>query len=186
MIIDMRLNPQSQKERSIKDVFQRMGLDPKWQDQIMNDFFRAEPAGLGDIGYWNGRFYIKDITLPEFMAEQIASRVKMEFREDKDLSGAFLLKSVKGEYHSGADSTYFKVDLFVEGRDYGAAEPGRLYDGALKAALKVAADVIHGYMFRGFSYIEIANQSDGKILRVSGDSLEKYRAKKLKFEEIGS
>jgi hypothetical protein len=56
MIIDMRLNPQSQKERAIKDVFQRMGLDPKWQDQVMNDFFRADPAGLGDIGYWNGRF----------------------------------------------------------------------------------------------------------------------------------
>ncbi len=184
MIIDVRLNPQSQKERSIKDVFQRMGLDPKWQDQIMNDFFRAEPAGLGDIGYWGGRFYIKDITLPEFMAEQIASRIKMEFRDDKGLSAAFALKSVKGYYSAGADKPYFKIEILAEGRNYGEAEPARIYDGALEAALKVAADVIHGYMFDGFNYIEIANQADGKILKVSGDSLEKYRAKKLKLEEM--
>ncbi len=184
MIIDMRLNPQSQKERSINDVFQRMGLDPKWQDQIMNDFFRAEPANLGDIGYWNDRFYIKDITLSEFLAEQIASRIKMEFREDKGLSGTFLLKSVRGAYYSGTDKSYFKIDLSAEGRNYGETEPRRLYDSALKAVLKVAAEVIHGYAFDGFDYIEIANQADGRNLKVSRDSLERYRTKKLKFEEI--
>ncbi|MBU0881577.1 MAG: hypothetical protein KJ994_03585 [Candidatus Omnitrophica bacterium] len=184
MIVDLRLNPQSQKERSIKDVFLRMGLDPKWQDQVMNDFFRAEPAGLGDIGYWGGSFYIKDITLPEFLAEQIASRIKMEFRADKALSAVFSLKSVKGYYNIAAGSSYFKVDLLAEGQSYGEADPGRLYDGAIKAALKVAADVIHGYAFDGFDYIEIINQADKRDLKVSRDSLEKYRTKKIKFEEM--
>lgn len=184
MIIDVRLNPQSQKERSIKDVFQKMSLDPKWQDQIMNDFFRAEPAGLGDIGYWGGRFYIKDITLPEFMAEQIAGRIKMEFRDDKSLSAAFSLKSVKGYYNTGADRPYFKIELLAEGRSHGDAAPGQLDDGAIEAALKVAAEVIHGYAFDGFKYVEVANQADGRNLKVSGDSLEKYRTKKLKLEEM--
>jgi len=117
MIIDMRLNPQSQKERSIKEVFQKMGLDPKWQDQVMNDFFRSEPAGLGDIGYWNGRFYIKDITLPEFLAEEIVDRVKIEFREDKALASGFTLKAIKGAYHALPDKPYFKIEFTAAPHD---------------------------------------------------------------------
>jgi len=184
MIVDMRLNPQSQKERSIKEVFQRMNLDPKWQDQVMNDFFRSEPTGLGDIGYWNGRFYIKDITLPEFIAEQIASRVKIEFRENKALSDAFLLKAVKGVYRAGADKPNFKIDFSAEPRSPREAGDASAYDDLFKAILKVASDVAHGYMFDGFDYIEIVNQAGGRDLKISRDLLEEYRTNKLKFEDI--
>ena len=184
MIIDMRLNPQSQKERSIKEIFQKMGLDPKWQDQVMNDFFRSDPTGLGDIGYWNGRFYIKDITLPEFLAEEIAGRVKIEFREDKALSAAFLLKAVKGAYHAHPDKPYFKIEFLTAPRALEETESERIYDDAIKAVLKVAVEVTHGYMFNAFDHIEIASEADGRDLKVSRDALEKYRAKKLKFEEI--
>jgi hypothetical protein len=184
MIVDMRLSPQSQKERSIKEVFQRMGLDPKWQDQVMNDFFRSEPTGLGDIGYWGGRFYIKNITLPEFLAEQIAGRVKMEFREVAALSEAFTLKAVKGAYYAGSDKPYFKIEFLAEPKASKAIEAERAYDNVSKAVLKVAAEVIHGYTFNDFNYIEIVNQADGKILKISGDALEKYRTNKLKFEEM--
>ncbi|MDD5436217.1 MAG: hypothetical protein PHX20_01600, partial [Candidatus Omnitrophica bacterium] len=41
MLIDKRINPQAKKEHAIKEVFERMGLDKKWQDAVMNDFFRA-------------------------------------------------------------------------------------------------------------------------------------------------
>ena len=180
MIVDMRLSPQSQKERSIKEVFQRMNLDQKWQDQVMNDFFRSEPAGMGDIGYWNGRFYIKDITLPEFLAEQIASRVKMEFRENKALSDEFLLKTVKGAYYAREYEPYFKIEFLAESRVYGESES----DGFFEAVLKVASEVIHGYGFEGFDYFEIYNQMDGRGLKISKDALEKYRMKIIKLEEI--
>ncbi|MFH1190150.1 MAG: hypothetical protein V1682_05600 [Candidatus Omnitrophota bacterium] len=185
MIIDMRLNPQSQKERSIKDVFQRMGLDPKWQDQVMNEFFRSEPASMGDIGYWNGRFYIKDIMLSEFLAEQIANRVKMEFRENKGLADSFMLKAVRGVYASEADGPCFKVDFLAEARGHDdGGKPGRPYDNAIRAILKVASEVTHGYAFNDFNCIEIINQADGKSLKVPRDPLEKLRTGKLKFEEM--
>lgn len=185
MIIDMRLNPQSQKERSIKEVFQKMGLDPKWQDQVMNDFFRSDPAGLGDIGYWNGRFYIKDITLPEFLAEEIAGRIKIEFRENRGLA-AFTLKAVRGTYYAGPEKADFKIEFLATPRDLQAAAPGEVYDDVIRAILKVANEVIHGYLFYDFDYIEIINQADGKSVKVSRDDLERYRTGKLKFEEIAS
>jgi len=180
MIVDMRLNPQSQKERSVKEIFQKMDLDPKWQDQVMNDFFRSEPTGVGDIGYWNGRFYIKDITLPEFLAEQIASRVKLEFREEKDLLDTVLLKSIKGMYYSKSGDSYFRIEFLVEPK-FGI---GQYSDVAFKAVLKVAAEVIHGYSFNEFSYIELSNQGDGKTVKVSKNALEEFRKKKLTIEEI--
>ena len=184
MIVDMRLNPQSQKERSIRDVFQRINIDPNWQDQVMNDFFRSEPTGLGDIGYWNGRFYIKDITLPEFMAEQIAGRVKMEFREEKKLSEEFLIKTVNASYNAGPDKPYFKVEFLADSKLSKDTEALRLYDNVLMRVLKVASEVTHGYMFDGFNYIEIINQADGRNVKISRDDLERYRTKKLKFEEM--
>lgn len=184
MIVDMRLNPQSQKERSIKEVFQRMNLDTKWQDQVMNDFFRSEPTGLGDIGYWNGRFYIKDITLPEFMAEQIVGRIKMEFREDKDLSEAFFLRNVKGDYAAGPGKPYFKIEFLAEPRGAGALQAGGRYNSAIAAILKVSNEVIHGYEFKNFDSIELVNQADGKSIKISKDDLEKYRKRKVKLEEI--
>ncbi|MCX5678794.1 MAG: hypothetical protein NTY76_06775 [Candidatus Omnitrophica bacterium] len=184
MIIDMRLNPQSQKERSIKEVFQKMGLDPKWQDQVMNDFFRSEPAGLGDIGYWNGRFYIKDITLPEFLAEEIVGRVKMEFRDDKTLAAGFTLKAIKGTYHALPDKPYFKIEFLAAPRDLKETEAAHIYDDFIKAILKVMLEVTHGYTFNAFDHIEIVNQADGRDLKISRDALEKYRTRKLKFEEM--
>lgn len=184
MIVDMRLNPQSQKERSIKEVFQRMNLDNKWQDQVMNDFFRSEPTGLGDIGYWNGRFYIKDITLPEFLSEQIVGRIKMEFREDKALSDGFFMRNVKGDYHPGPDKPYFKIEFLAEPKGPGALARDNRYDGAIEGILKVICEVMHGYEFGGFDHIELVNQADGQNIKISRDDLEKYRTKKLKFEEM--
>ena len=195
MLIDMRFSPQAQKERAIKDVFDKMSLDPKWQEQVMNDFFRSEPAGLGDIGYWNDRFYIKDIALPEFLAEQIASRIKFEFRDDKRLAELFLVKSTKGSFISRVAERTFKIEIYVDNKvviSYGSkstVEAGGLQtmvgsDEVFKAALKVANDVIHGYRFNDFDHVEITNQKDNSVLKVPRDKMDQYRLKKLKFEDL--
>ena len=184
ILIDVRLSPQSQKERSVKEVFQKMGLDQKWQDQVMNDFFRSEPAALGDIGYWNGRFYVKDITQPEYMAEQMASRVKIEFRENKALTDNFALKMSRGSYLSKGAERYFKLEILAEPRSFQNALNTDIADKVLQAAVRIAADVIHNYKFEDFNYIEIVNQSDSRVLTVSKGMLEDFRKNKLKFGEL--
>ncbi|MBI5124421.1 MAG: hypothetical protein HZA72_03280, partial [Candidatus Omnitrophica bacterium] len=163
MLVDIRLSPQAQKEHAIKEVFSKMKVEKGWQEQVMDDFFRSEPAVLGDIGYWNGRFYIKDITLAEFLAEQIVNRIRMDFREDKILSKLFTLRTSQGAYLFKGGKRFFRFELFAEpGKAESSEEPEKAaFDKIFEAVLKTTSGVLHGYKFDGFDYIEILNTFDG-------------------------
>jgi hypothetical protein len=182
MIVDIRLSPQAQKERAIKEVFDRTKLDKRWQEDVLNDFFRSEPTAVGDIGYWNGRFFVKDISLSEFLAEQIASRIKMEFREAKDLSDVIMIKSSKCVYTSREGKKYFKIDLMVENKYYGKPEEGAVSGKMLGLVLGVASAVIHNYRFNDVDHVEISYEKDKGYLKVSTDELEDFRKKKIKVD----
>lgn len=184
MVIDFRLNPQAQKERAVKEVFDKMSLDRKWREGVMNDFFRAGPSGIGEIGYWNGRFYIKDITMPEFLADQVAGRIKIAFKDDKAAADAYTVKSTKGFYDDKAAKPYFKFEVLAEAKWLKDVDDGRLSEKVFQKTLEAASHVMHFYNFDKFDHIEIINQSDGRTLRVSRDLLEDFRKKKIKLEEI--
>jgi len=184
MLVDIRINPQAQKEKAIKEVFQKMSLDRKWQEDVMNDFFRSEPTVLGDIGYWNGRFYVKDVGLPEFLAEQTANRVRMAFKEDKKLDDFFSVKFSKGYYNAKSEKKYFRFEVLAEPKWLKEAEKEELTNKVFEETIKVAALVLHGYRFEDFDHIEILNQYDGSVLKVSKNSLEEFRKKKMTFEDI--
>jgi len=184
MLIDLRLSPQAQKEHAIKEVFEKMGLDKQWQDSVMNDFFRSAPAGLGDIGYWDDHFYIKDVALPEFLSEQIANRIRMEFREDKKLADEYVIKSSKGIFNSKLNQHYFRIEILTAPRWLQGAEAERYSDLFFKTTLTVAGNVIGGYKFTDFDYLEIVDQNSGKSLKVSKEDIEAFRKKKIDFKEI--
>ena len=185
MLIDLRWSPQAKKEQVVKEIFSRMNLDPKWQDQMMADFFRSEPTSLGDIGYWNNRFYIKDITLAEFLAEQIASRVRIEFREDKNLKEDFLLKSARGSYVSRKGRSFFRFEVFAEPSALSGASSIEDSDKIFATTLSIAAHVIHGYRFKDYDAVEVLDQKEGRSIEVNPAELEAFRIKKLKLSEIG-
>ncbi|MBI5123793.1 MAG: hypothetical protein HZA72_00040 [Candidatus Omnitrophica bacterium] len=185
MLIDLRWSPQAKKEQVIKEVFSKMSVDPRWQEQVMADFFRSEPTSLGDIGYWNNRFYIKDITMPEFLAEQIANRVKIEFREDKDLKDNFLLKSAKGAYIARPDKNIFRFEILAERSVAGVGSTLEDSDKMFETVLSVAAQVIHGYYFKDYNALEVLDLREGRSIEVEPDELEAFRTKKLKLSEIG-
>lgn len=184
MLIDIRLSPQAQKERSIKEVFEKMTLDKKWQDQVMNDFFRSEPTVLGDIGYWGGRFYIKDISKQEFLSEQIASRVRMDFREDKKLFENFLVKSVKGTYVAKEGKKYFRIEGLIDPRSFRTIDREAVAESLFASTVNIAAKVLRGYRFEDYEFLEVINQADSKVLRVTKDDLEAYRKKNINFEDV--
>jgi len=188
MLIDMRIAPQAQKERAIRDVFDRMKIDAKWQEGVMQDFFMSEPTTLGDIGYWAGKFYIKDVKLTEFLADEIASRIKLSFRDDKVLADSLALKAVKGLYFPGDTSNggsgYFKVDITAEPRTAEALSSKEVSDGLFSYALKVSYDVMHGYHFKDFDYVEIKSLADGRSSKVMKEDLDNYKPKKTKIEDV--
>lgn len=184
MLIDIRMNPQSQREQSIKEVFEKMTVDRKWQEQVMNDFFRAQPAVLDDIGYWNGRFYIKNISLAEFLADQIGSRVRMEFKEGKELSQRFLIKSARGSYIYMRAEPHFKIEVSADPKSFKELGGEEISDEIFHVAAKVAYQVLHGYKFEDFNYVEVIDQSSGKTLKVVKEDLKKFKARKGKIEDI--
>ena len=185
MLIDLRWSPQAKKEQVVKDIFNKMNLDPKWQDQVMSDFFRSDPASLGDIGYWGNKFYIKDITLSEFLSEQIANRVKLAFGEDQSLKDSFLLKSAKGLYVSKKGKRLFTFEILAERSVDGTASTIEDSDKIFETVLLVAAHVIHGYHFKDYDGVEVFDQKEGRSIEVNPEELEALRTKKLKLSEIG-
>ncbi len=180
MIIDMRVSPQAEKERTIRDILGKMKLDEKTQEDVMNDFFRTEPSELGEIGYWNDKFYLKGITLAEFIAEQIASRIKMEFREDKDIYKNFSLRSAKGRYVFQGERRLFSFEALAVMKE--KERPRE--DIILRKILDITGGVIHSYRFTDFDFLDILERGENKFLRVSRDDLELYRVKKLRFENL--
>jgi hypothetical protein len=184
ILVDLRLNPQSQKERSVRDVFQKMGLDEKWQEQVMNDFFRSEPTGLGDIGYWGGRFFIKDIRASEFLAEQMASRIKMEFKDDKDLAEDYTLKAAKAQYISGPGRKYFKLEILADQKWFKAVQSPESSEKIFSKALAIAAHVVHSYAFTDFDAVQITDQAGARTVVVLRDDLEAFRTRKKKYEDV--
>jgi len=185
MLIDMKVSPQAQKERSIREAFERMSVDRKWQEGVMQDFFRSDPTTLGDIGYWGGRFYIKDVSMPEFLAEEIASRVRFVFRDDKKLDEAAMLRSSKGSYVVSGDSDRsIKIEIAAESRNTGSFTSEELSDKIFASVLAVSYEVVHGYKFGDFDYLTITNLSDGRSSKVTKEDLEKYKPKKTKIEDV--
>ena len=185
MLIDLRWSPQAKKEQVVKEIFNKMNLDPKLQDQVISDFFKSAPAGIGDIGYWDDRFYIKDITLAEFLAEQIANRIKIEFREGKDLKDSFLLKSAKGTYTTRKDKRLFRFEILAERSAIGAGTTIEDSDKIFETVLSVAGHVLHGYYFKDYGMVEVFDQRAGRSIEVTREELEAFRTKKLKLNEIG-
>ncbi len=185
MLIDLRWSPQAKKEQVVKEIFNKMNLDPKWQDQVMSDFFRSDPASLGDIGYWGNKFYIKDITKPEFLAEQIANRVKLAFREDQSLKDSFLLKSAMGLYTLKKGKRLFLFEVLAESSVTGTTGTIEDSDKIFETVLLVAAHVIHGYHFKDYDGVEVFDQKEGRSIEVSPDELEALRTKRTKLSEIG-
>lgn len=185
MLIDLRWSPQAKKEQVIKEIFSKMNVDPKWQDQVMSDFFRTQPAGIGDIGYWNSQFYIKDITLAEFLAEQVVNRVKIEFREDKYLKENFILKSVKGLYSVKGGRHIMNFDIFADRSAVGVGNTIEDSDMIFAAVLSVAGQVVHGYHFNDFDAVSVFDQRAGRSIEVTPAELEDFRTRKKKLEEIG-
>ena len=185
MLIDLRWSPQAKKEQVVKEIFDKMNLDPKWQEQVMSDFFRSEPTNIGDIGYWGGQFYIKDITLAEFLAEQIANRIKIEFREGKDLKDNFLLKSAKGSYAAKSGKHIFRFEVLAERSASGLGTTIEDSDRIFETVLAVAGHVLHGYHFKDYDGVEVFDQYAGRSIEVTPEELEGFRTKKLKLNEIG-
>ncbi len=184
-LFDINLNPQSKKEQSIKNIFKKYNLDPEWEEKVLDEFFRSQPIALKDFGYWQDCFYVKDITLPEFLAEQLSYRIKMRFREDKDLAKKFLIKEVRGSYKENFDvvnfNIYFDIKLNEILKVLGEKEDRRI---VFKNIFMEVSDCLYGYKFQDFDSVKIFDKNSVSRLFVSKDEIFAFKKKLLGIDSI--
>ncbi|MFH1381192.1 MAG: hypothetical protein ABIH57_03370, partial [Candidatus Omnitrophota bacterium] len=167
-IIDINENPQAKKEQSIREVFGKMNLEKEMQQSILDDFFRSSPSSLDGIGYWNGRFYVKSITLPEFLAEQIKNRIKLMFGEKEELR-KYALKTITGKFTIEGGSKLFLFTFQVEDFLF-LDDPKELVTAErmiFENIFKETNDVIYGYKFKDFNFVKFTEKNLSEELLVS-------------------
>ena len=184
-LIDINENPQARKEKAIKKVFEKMQLEKEWQDKVMNDFFRSPPSSLEGIGYWNENFYVKNITLEEFLAQQMANRIRTRFRE-KDSLKKYTLKSITGKFATEDELKIFLIDFNAESLLFVAdpLEKTSMEKDIFKNIFEEMADVIYGYKFKDFDLTEIVEKSSNTKLLISEKDLYLFKKKKLPISAI--
>ncbi|GAG04833.1 unnamed protein product, partial [marine sediment metagenome] len=175
-LIDINENPQAKKEKAITDVFGKMKLEKEWQDKVLDDFFRSPPSSLEGIGYWQGKFYIKSITLEEFLAEQMANRVKLRFREKEHLK-KYALKMITGKFIEEKNTKFFLISFNSESLLFvpEAAEKKAMDEEIFTNVFEIIANVIYGYKFKDFDFAEAIEKNFNTKLVVSKEDKGEFR-----------
>lgn len=184
-IFDINVNPQSRKEQTIKEIFKKYDLDPQWEEQVLEEFFRTTPLNLKDFGYWQDRFYIKDIQKPEFFAEQIAYRVKMRFREDKKLREKFVVRKIESTYETSGSRSDIYVKYDIPAADLLTAA-GIMTDvrDIFRIIVEEAADCVYGYKFQDFQTVAIYDMNSNVHLLLARENLFLFAKHRLKMDAI--
>jgi len=182
---ELKPNPQAQKEKILKAIFAQLGVQES--PELIDEFMTKDISTMGDIGYWNGEFFIKDITLEEFLAFQTAERIKRKFREDEELLEKFTINLVKARYLNEPAGRKFEFDL-----DVGIINEVALFisnrDKALifEIALDIAGTVLSGYKFEDFDLVSVnmINELNSPGLVVTKAELGNLKEDKLEIGEL--
>ncbi|MFH1878072.1 MAG: hypothetical protein ABH883_04630 [Candidatus Omnitrophota bacterium] len=182
-LFSINLTPQAKKERSIEKVFNKLGVKDETRQKVLDEFFRSPPTRLSDIGYWREKFYIKDITLAEFLASQIANRIKVDFRGDKKLENLFQFKSSEGFFVTTRKDRYFLIKFKIE--DQAVSDPiTNMKVKKVQEILEIANEVLYGYKFRDFDYLVLEDQMENVELRIKAADVYDFNKKRLAVDKI--
>ena len=178
-------NPQYVKEEAVKEVFAKMGLESDMQEKVLEDFFRSPPNSLEGIGYWNGKFYIKDITLSEFLAQQMVDRILTDFRETEEFK-KYSVKSVEGAFVSDPESKFFIVTFNAESLlfVFDPATKKSMQDNIFGNVFKNVSDVINSYKYEDFDLVKIKNINKNGELLIPKESIHLFGANKIDLSAI--
>lgn len=184
-IFDININPQSKKEKSIKAIFEKYNLNPEMEESVIDEFFRSTPIALEDFGYWQDQFYIKDISLEEFLAEQMAYRIKTRFRENKEFSKKFLVKDIEGDYKKQEENAFFLIYFDIKLNEI-LAVMGKEEDMPLvyKNIFMEIADCLYGYKFENFNSVRIHDKNSLLRLHVSKEDIYAFKKKRIGIDSI--
>ncbi|MFH1837345.1 MAG: hypothetical protein ABH862_04465 [Candidatus Omnitrophota bacterium] len=182
-LFSINLTPQAEKERSVEKVFNRLGVEDEVRAKVLDEFFKSPPTKLSDVGYWKGDFYLKEITLEEFLAEQIANRIKTDFRTEEDLTKSFRYISAETLFLPESEKGSFFVKFKIADQE-AEKKPKELLKKKLEEIIRVTNEVVSGYKFENFDFLVIEDQMDNKRFTVPIEDIYNVRRKELLLEDI--
>lgn len=182
-LFSINLTPQAKKERSVDQVFDKLGVADETRQKVLEEFFRSTPTKLSDVGYWRGKFYLKDITLAEFLAAQMSNRMKIDFRTDKPLLGAFSYKSSEGLFTPEKQKGYFVLKFNIEDQKKSDATFNARAK-KIQEIMRIASEVTYGYEFNDFDYIVMEDQLANARLTAKAADVHDFNKKKLRAEKV--
>ena len=122
-------------------------------------------------------FVLKEVKLENFLAEQIAQRIRFNFsKEPKDEASAQAFVLVDGLYDPAPEAKRFRFAML----SLKAAEPRE----TMTNVLRTVRDVLGGYRFTDFNEIEILDYLNRQKLTISQKTMADYIAKKISEPEI--
>ncbi len=188
-VIMLKTPPQAQRERILKELFAKLSADDA--DEIIKSYLKTAQnvTGIGEISYWNGRFFMKEIGLSEFLASQIEERIKMDFRQDKDLTKWYELKAAEGKYLKRQKKGSFVVKVNLGNRvsplylDSGIEiDAQKKRSSVLGTILGIAGDILWAYRYDDFVSVDISVL--GQRYVVTKEQLWKIRKHALKAADL--
>lgn len=182
-LFTINLTPQAEKERTIEQVFNRLDIEENTRQEVLDEFFRSPPTRLNDIGYWRGIFYLKDVNLNEFLAAQIANRMKMDFRRDRKLLEMFNYKAAETVFASTEEHTkgfYIKFKI----SDQITSETQNPRTKKIQEIIRIVNEVVCGYKFKDFDFVIMEDQLESARLAVKAEDIYDFSKKRLNIEEI--
>lgn len=191
-VIMLKTPPQAEREKVLKDLFAKLNIEGS--DEMIKEYFASQEnvAGIGEISYWNGRFFIKEIDLSEFLASQIDERLKMDFKQDKDLNKWYELKAGDGKFVREPRNASFIFTVNISNRvaplylDSGLElDAQRKKVLVFKKLFEIVGDVLWSYKFKDFDNVEfdLTAGSSSKVI-VTQSKLFDLRKGKAKTEDL--
>jgi len=188
-VIAIKTPPQAERERVLKDLFSKLNVENP--DEMIKAYLESEEgiSGIGDISYWNNKFFVKEIGLSEFLASQVEERIKIDFKQDKDLNKWYELKACDGKFVKSQNGNRFVFNVNISNR----VEPLYLASGieldaykkkvlVFKKLVNIVGDILSAYKFEDFDRVDIASPTHK--MRISKDKLRKIKSGKTKIEEL--
>ncbi len=150
------------------------------EESINRTLFGQGKYQLSDTG--EKSFVLKEVTLEDFLAEQIAQRIRFGFSKktspDEDPSAQQPFVLVDGVFNRGENGTDKKFRFSV--LSLKAEEPQE----TVLIALRTAGDVLKGYRFSNYEEIEILDYLNRQKLVIPRDAMEDYQDKKITEQAV--
>ena len=164
----------------IKKIIPLNSVDSVRKDKTK---FPSEFARYENVETWEGdNFYLEEVTMPEFLAHQIAQRIKNKINADKAVKELLKIDSVEGDYSSLKPAemvgeaeikspTKRDFELVLRFKRKGILQnegPSAISKELVNISLDVVKEVCKNYRYEEFARIKLLGSDNEELMSVDG------------------